>query len=444
MLSQFKTFISEHNLIEPQDKILVAVSAGIDSMVLLHLFQLYAKNSFAVAHCNFNLRGKESDKDESFITEYCNKQNIQIFTIRFDTKSYAKKNGISTQMAARDLRYAWFQKIAKENFFSKIALAQHLDDQVETFFINLIRGTGLAGIHGILPIKGNLIRPLMFTNRNAINDFQISNSIPYREDLSNNSDEYLRNAIRHHIFPKFVELSPHFSYKLNDNIQHFREVEYFYKSVIQNNLNKIQSSNNKYLTLDINKLLQLEASKLHLKEFLLEKGFTMDSINKVYQNIKKPISGKRFFSKDFELLIDRSKIFIRRRNKNNNETYLLYKGENIIDPIAMNFETILNDIDHYKTPSHTALFDLDKLEFPLVLRHWKESDYFFPLNMKGKKKLSDYFINNKFSNFEKEECWILQSGKDIIWIVGHRTDNRYKVTKKTKHIYKINIDNGTN
>ena len=444
MLSQFETFISEHSLLEPQDKVLVAVSGGIDSMVLLHLFQEYSKNTFAVAHCNFSLRGEESDKDEAFITDYCTKNKIQLFKIRFNTNLYAKENGISTQMAARDLRYEWFQEIANDNGFTKIALAQHLDDQVETFFINLIRGTGIAGIHGILPINGKLIRPLIFANRSAIEAFQVLNNIPFREDQSNSSDKYLRNAIRHHISPKFEELAPDFSFKLNDNIQHFREVESFYKRSIQKNLNTIQSSIGNHIVIEISELLKLEFPKLHLKELLFEKGFSEDTINKVYKNLENPISGKHFFSSEFELLIDRSKIIIRKKNNDNNETHLIYKGENIEKPIRLIFETIANDITSYKTPSNIALFDFEKLKFPLVLRHWKPSDFFFPLNLKGKKKLSDYFINNKFSNFEKDECWILQSGNDIIWIVGHRTDDRYKVTKDTKHIYKIDLENGTN
>jgi len=444
MQKAFENYIREKKLVTSNETVLVAVSGGIDSMVMLDLFQKSDKFDLVVAHCNFMLRGEESNKDELFIREYCKKNKLDLFVKSFDTIAFANEKGISIQMAARDLRYTWFEELAQKNSISKIALAQHLDDQVETFFINLIRGTGISGIHGILPINGNLIRPLLFADRKMILQYQIENNITFREDESNNSDKYLRNFIRHNISPQFEQLSPQFAFKLDKNIARFKEVEDFYKTSIHNNLKQLSTEKNHQLFIDIEKLNSLEYPELHIREMLTEKGFNTDTINKVYQLLSQPISGKYFNSETHELLFNRNQIIIRKKQNKNQAKYLINIGENITNPFNISLEQIDNNLDSYKGKPNIAFLDFDKLIFPLKLRKWKKSDSFIPFGMTGRKKLSDFFIDKKLSNFEKEDIWILESGDEIVWILGHRTDNRYRITKNTKHIYKITFDNGNN
>ena len=443
MLKDFESFIRKEQLIEVNEPLLIAVSGGIDSMVLLHLcMQSEMIRDFAVAHCNFQLRGKESDKDESFIVNFCNTHHIPVFTKKFDTEQYAKAQGISIQMAARELRYGWFDSLAEEKGFGKIALAQHLDDQTETFFINLIRGTGIVGLHGILAKNGKLIRPLMFCGRKEIEAYQKENELPFREDQSNSSDKYLRNYIRHHISPLFEKAAPGFSYTLNKNIANLREVEHFYKQTIRKESANIITKKNENIYLSIKQLLQTDSPHLYLYEFLSRYGFNIDSIQNIHNLIQNPISGKLFQSPTHELLINRDDIIIRKHAHLINKVYSLEINKSIIEPISLSGKILNKQPEILKTPDHIAYFDMDKLQFPLQLRHWKTSDYFYPFGMNGKKKLSDYFIDQKISLFDKQNIWVLLSGDDIIWVVGHRTDNRYRVKKTTKKIYKLSLSYG--
>ena len=444
MRTELEKYIIKEQLINPKESILLAVSGGIDSMVLLHLFQKLETIPFAVAHCNFKLRGTDSDLDEAFVKNYCAENNIKFFVKSFDTRGFAKTQGISIQMAARELRYSWFNELAQQHQFAKIALAQHLDDQSETFFINLLRGTGIAGIHGILPKNGNLIRPLLFTDRKEIARYQEKNAIPFREDKSNASDKYTRNYIRHHILPEFEKLTPDFSHKLNSNIKNFREVEDFYKATINKNLAKIIHKEAKSEKILISDLLALDFTELHLREYLLKFGFNSDTIYKVYHQLNKPVSGKYFDSETHRILINRKEIIIRKIDKLLKTTYQLSANETLELPVNLSSEIILNKLKTYNTTSEVALFDFDKLKLPLIIRKWKKNDYFCPFGMNGKKKLSDFFIDLKLSQFEKEDIWLLTSEENIIWIIGYRTDNRYRITKNTKQILKITFKDGTN
>lgn len=444
MLNRFNQFIKNKELITNQESIILAVSGGIDSMVMLHLFEKQLSFKFVVAHCNFNLRGEESNLDELLVQNYCKDNNIQFHSKSFDTTKYANKHGISIQMAARDLRYDWFEQLAQEYKHSKIALAQHLDDQAETFFINLVRGTGIAGIHGILPINGKLIRPLLFTIRQEIEVYQQEYSVPYREDQSNKSDKYVRNNIRHNILPKFEEIAPKFSQKLDSNINNFREVELFYKKTIQNNLHKIIHHEESQISINIDDLIALEFIELHLRELLIEYNFNNDTIYKVYLQVKNPISGKQFESDTHNLLINRSQIIIQKKKNSDFNVYHINEGENIIFPINIVSNTIKGDKTPLKTKANIALLDRDKLAFPLTLRKWRKSDYFHPLGMSGRKKLSDFFIDNKISLFQKSEVWVLLNGNEIVWIVGHRIDNNYRISNNTQNIFKLTLQDGTN
>jgi len=438
MLKQFESFIEKEHLVTPDDSILIAVSGGIDSMVLLHLFQQSKFSALAVAHCNFQLRAEDSNLDEALVENYCSEKQIPFFSKRFDTESYAQEHGISIQMAARELRFEWFNEIAKKESYNKIALAQHLDDQVETFFINLIRGTGISGMHGIKPLNGNLIRPLLFCTRKEIVNYQKINQVPYREDISNKSDKYLRNNIRHQILPKFEDINANFSRKMDENIRHLREVESLYKEVVATNLEGILTEKEGVIFVNITDLMRLSQTRLHLYELLTPYHFIADTIDKVYAQLKNPNSGKQFTSATHELLFDRNQILIRAKSPIDKKVYHINCCQQVNEPIIL-IPQKLEAITDLKTGQHSALFDFDKLKFPLKLRRWEKSDYFYPFGMQGKKKLSDFFIDQKLSNFDKENTWLLLSGDDIIWVVGQRADNRYKITKDTKSIYKIKV-----
>jgi len=444
MEKQFINYITQEKLIQANEQILIAVSGGIDSMVLLQLFQKTYGTHFAVAHCNFKLRASESDLDEQFITDYCNKHQIPLFVKPFNTTAFAKQNGISIQMAARQLRYEWFEHLSVKHNYSKIALAQHLDDQTETFFINLMRGTGIAGIHGILPLNGKLIRPLLFIDRKGLEAYQQQNKIPFREDESNKSNKYIRNYIRHNIIPEFENIAPNFSQKLDSNIKNFKEVEDFYKHTINKNLKSIINKDKLEYSIRINDLLSLDFIELHLRELLVRFHFSTDAINKVYLKLKSPSSGKIFESNTHRVLIDRDFIIIREKTTSDVEEYLVYENKNIDFPITLKNEVINNNHNSLVTASKIGLFSYEKIEFPLIIRKWKHSDYFYPFGMNGKKKLSDYFIDNKFTSFQKEDTWVLTSGKNIIWVIGERTDNRYRISKRTEKILKITLKDGIN
>ena len=342
-------------------------------------------------------------------------------------------------MAARELRYQWFEKIALENQFEKIALAQHLDDQTETFLINLIRGTGIAGLHGILPKNNKLIRPLLFADRKMIINYQQNNNIPFREDSSNSSNKYLRNFIRHNISPLFEKLSPGFSFRMDRNIKNLRDVEAIYKQSLNSKIKELIIEQANTYKINIEQIKQTEFPEIYLKEILFRFDFNPDTIYKVYEMLNDPQSGKIFENAKYHLLIDRTEIIITKQTNKvpEKDDYKISEGENIEHPIKLTANRLNTPPKNLVTDKNTAIFDADKLKFPLTLRKWKKGDYFYPFGMQGKKKLSDFFINHKLSLKEKEKIWILESGEDIIWIIGYRTDNRYRINKNTKRIYKM-------
>ncbi|OYT11495.1 MAG: tRNA lysidine(34) synthetase TilS [Bacteroidetes bacterium 4572_112] len=437
MFKEFNIFtehvIPSHN----KPNILLAVSGGMDSMAMLYLFKKSNYN-FAVANVNFNLRGNESDGDSLFVKNYCTKNNIKFHQIFFDTNEFADEHKISTQMAARELRYEWFATLLKENNYSKIAVAHHLDDQVETFFINLLRGTGIAGMHGISINKDDIIRPLMFSTRSKIEDFIKKESIPYREDSSNASDKYQRNYIRHHILPEFKSLRSDFSESLNTSIQQLQEVEDFALFHINKAIDNIISNNKDRILIDLNKLFSNHSPKLILYYCLKDYGFQNTHINEIIDLINNKKVGASIQSSKYEIFIDRNNLSLRPKNT------IIEKNEIIIESLEESDwqDTNINLSDNYNgnykiNDKALAFIDGDKLKFPLKIRNWQKGDSFQPLGMKTKKLLSDFFIDNKIPRIEKEQIKLLCSGENIIWIIGHRIDNRYSITKDTKRIIKL-------
>ena len=423
---------------------LLGVSGGMDSMAMLYLFQ-QSKLKYAVANVNFNLRGNESDNDSLFIEDYCKQHSIRFYGANFDTKEYAGKNGISTQMAARDLRYNWFSEIKKVNAFDNIVIAHHLDDQVETFFINLIRGTGIAGMHGISKNKDSIIRPLLFTDRNGIEEFIEKYKIPYREDSSNSSDKYQRNYIRHNILPEFKKLRPDFSSSLDKSINQLKLVEDYSLFHIESEIKNITSKDkNNKLVINIDRLKNSYSPELILYYCIKDYGFQESHIKNIIELIDNNKIGAIVQSSNFELLIDRKLLILNPKNSSKNNTNSSFSSFNSEGWKTLGFEIDDNYKGEYKSNNtNLAFIDADKIEFPLQIRSWNNGDFFYPLGMKNRKNISDFFIDNKISRADKNNILLLCNGDDIVWVIGHRIDNRYSITQQTTKIIKIEY-NGNN
>ncbi len=436
MIKKFKEFIKNHKLFKKKEKILLTVSGGVDSVVMCHLFR-EAGYSFGIAHCNFQLRGEESDEDENFVKKLAKKFEVPFHAIRFDTAAHSKKHKITIQEAARDLRYEWFEEIRESNGYNWIATAHHKDDSIETFVYNLIRGTGIAGLHGIIEKKGKVVRPLLFASKQEVVDYAETHKLKFREDSSNKSNKYSRNKIRNKVMPLLREVNQAADHHVAMEIERLREVEGIYQSwmAFQKEWCVIKKGKETHIAIEI--LLASGYPEPLLFEILKPYGFHGEIVKDIVFNLKRE-AGKRFFSNSHEVLKDREYLVLRKRTTaKNKDSYTIDEGlTGLKEPIVLEFESTSNSRD-FKIPpgKKIACIDADKLTFPLTLRKWKRGDYFFPLGMKGKKKLSDFFVDNKLSLFDKENTWILTSGNKIVWIVGYRVDNRFKVGKDTKKIY---------
>jgi tRNA(Ile)-lysidine synthase len=449
MLKEFKAFIETEKLFGQNDKVILAVSGGIDSVVMTELFHR-ARYSFGIAHCNFSLRGKESDRDEAFVEKLAKNYRVPFFTKRFLTAKDAKVKGISIQMAARELRYEWFEEIRIKEKYHCIASAHHLDDQVETFFINLLRSTGIAGFHGILPKQGNIVRPMLFTFRDSIEAFARKHKLIYREDSSNAETKYLRNKIRHEIIPVFRELNPAFPLILSETIVRMRETEAIFRKSIEEARKKILRKEKNEIHILVIDLKKLEPVETYAFELLSPFGFHEAVINDILLS-PDDASGKIFYSPTHRLIKNREKlILIPLASKNESGIKIATisipeNKEEIRKPLHLSLKKIITGKKFLIDPSsETANLDLHKITFPLTLRRWTKGDSFYPLGLNKKKKLSDFFIDNKFSIPEKENTWLLCSGPHIIWIIGRRIDHRYRVTSRTKEVLQVKLLKGKN
>lgn len=440
MLENFKKYKEENLLFSDEETILLAISGGIDSMVLCDLF-LKSSYKFAIAHCNFQLRGEESFRDENFVTNYCNKNNITLHKIRFDTYKHMDIEGISLQMAARDLRYRWFEDLLQENNYKYLATGHHGDDSIETFLINIIRGTGIAGLHGIQHKINNIIHPLLFTNREEISAYAKKNNIEFVEDSTNSSTKYTRNKIRHELIPLIKEISPNFQRTILKEIERFKETEQVFRTVIDQAKQEIFAFENDRINISIEKIKNLNPQRIYLYEFLNEYNFNESTINSILESIYEKSSGKQFFSETHRIVKDREYLILTQNNIiNNNEYHISDNLTSIKFPLSLEME-FLKDLSFIKIPKtkDIAMLDADKLEFPLILRKWKKGDYFYPYGLKGEKKISEFYKNLKYSIVDKENQWLLCSNDDIVWVIGQRIDDRYKITNKTKTIYRIEL-----
>lgn len=428
-------FSEAHDLIDKSHTIILAVSGGVDSMVLWDVVhQLGLK--YRVAHCNFQLRGKESEEDELFILEKAKGYNVPVFSKKFKTLQYSEDNNVSIQVAARELRYKWFYELLEMHQASSIATAHHLNDSIETFFLNLLRGTGLQGLTGI-PVKNDkIIRPLLFADRKSIVQYALSQNLEWREDSSNEKDYYQRNYIRHHIVPKFIELNPSFEKTMEVNISRLRESNKMYKQAVQRMKTEMLHYDEHSGCFRIS-MLELAGRQLSpelffeiIKEFDFNITQAENMLNACFSE-----PGKFFYSESHQALIDRLDILIKPLSKSTEATILINKEDIENNAIqGLNFTLTLNkELSEELDPS-LAYLDFDKLKYPITFRPWKNGDKFQPLGMKGKKKLSDFLTDLKLSRIEKEAVMVLESQGEIIWVAGYRIGNPFKISETTKNV----------
>ncbi|MBW6459249.1 MAG: tRNA lysidine(34) synthetase TilS [Bacteroidales bacterium] len=445
MLNEFIDYINRENLLRHDNWILMAVSGGLDSVVMTDLFH-HAGYSFGIAHVNFALRGKESERDEQFVRNLADKYKSPSYFIRFDTKQYARKNKLSVQMAARQLRYDWFRQVVSEVGYDFIATAHHLDDQIETFLINLARGTGIAGLHGILPKHGVIIRPLLFASRSQLENYAQENNLDFVEDSSNASLKYSRNRIRHKVIPELEKINPSFRTEFARTIQNIRDAETVYRSVIDIEKKRLLIPHESGYQIPLVLLKQMKPLRTWLFELLSPFDFNVAVVNDVLNTLDDP-PGKLFYSATHRVVKDRECLLIDPLPVSNAQHNLptgcfpIFQSDLRIDfPVKLVLK--VHDASGFviSSRSQTACLDLDKLKFPLSLRKWKKGDYFIPLGMSGRKKISDFFTDQKYSIPEKEKSWLLCSGPDIVWIIGHRIDDRYKITGETERVLEIDLN----
>ncbi len=439
MLTRFNEFVSENRLFNSGQKILLAVSGGMDSMVLWDLFNR-TQFKYSIVHCNFQLRGADSDHDEAFVKQQAVMHGVKLFTRHFDTEEYARLEGISIEMAARELRYRYFEKVRAENHFDFIATAHHLDDVLETFFLNLSRKTGIKGLTGIKEKSGKVIRPLLFASRDEIREYARKHSVDYRDDITNHQVVYQRNFIRHRILPLFSELNPAFRKNLMSTIGNLKEAGRVYDAAVEQAKDEVMVEEEKGKAVIISKLLELPYPEVLLHEILSEYNFNPAIAGQVFQSLD-TISGKQFFSATHRLLKDREKLFFMPLSGEQEQVFYIETGDiEIFVPFGLSIEKLSREHFQMVSDPHVACLDQEKLEFPLLIRKWRQGDYFQPLGMTGFKKLSDFFIDEKVPVHEKENTWLLCSGRNIVWVMGRRIDNRFKITPETRKILKIEID----
>ena len=433
MVSKFQEHLKSKFPFLQKAKILIAVSGGLDSMVLLELL-LLSKLDLAVAHCNFQLRNAESDGDEAFVKSYCSTHSIHGFFQRFDTQQFAEDEKLSIQVAARKLRYEWFYELLKKENFDFVLTAHHLDDQLETFLIKFSRGTGLDGLCGIPSLNDKIVRPLLIFSRAEIETFANENQLKWREDSSNVSNKYLRNKIRHQMVPILKELNPSFLDSFEKTIQNLSQAQSLVDDASRIVYRKVVTDVDYQKIIDLKELMQLSNYQAYLYQWLSPFGFS--AWQDIYDLVKSQ-SGKIIFSEQYRLVKDRETLILEPKSITISDEYFIKEKE-----IQLNFPLKLRFCEVSSgafSDSKTIFVDSKLVKFPLQLRKWNKGDYFYPFGMNGKKKVSKFFKDEKFSLPKKETTWLLCSENKIIWIVGERMDDRFKITENTQTILKIEL-----
>ena len=434
MLQKFKQHLHQNFPFLEDKKLLIAISGGIDSVVLAHLCSQLNLN-FSLCHCNFNLRGQESDDDEAFVKSLAKTLKTPVYSTSFETEKYVAKNKVSIQVAARDLRYTWFYKLLDTNGYDYVLTAHNTNDNLETFIINLTRGSGLEGLTGIPPVNQKSVRPLLAFSRDEITLFAIKNGIIWREDKSNASIKYVRNKVRHKVIPILKELNPHVLESFQNTIEYLNESQSIINDALTNVTANVVSYENDLLKISCKEIEKLSNKKAYLYQLLQGYGFTAwnDIVNLISAQ-----PGKQVFSDTHRLLKDRNFLILTTINKNQSikgPVLIDKKVSKITNPIKL---TIQNTDDFTCKNTHEIIIDNDLINYPLSLKKWHHGDTMYPAGMKGSKKISQLFKDYKLSLLDKEKIWILADAKNhIIWVIGLRQDRRYLANKTSKNRLKI-------
>lgn len=440
LLEEFEKYIEENKLFTHDDKLLLTVSGGVDSMVMMSLTAA-AGYQFGVAHCNFQLRGVESDEDEVLVETEARRYGVEFYNKRFDTVGEMERTGESMEMAARRLRYAWFKKLCEEYGYTAIVIAHHGNDSIETFFINLLRGTGLRGLTGISTQIGHIVRPMMFATRKDIHDYAVAHHIPYREDSSNHSTKYLRNRVRLGVVPMFRDIKPQFTTIMRRNIARLSQAQDFITSAIDIVKSEAMENSGDMHTLWVDRIRPTLPRNYVIYEILnSEFGFKGDVVDALCRALDGELSGRRFYARDWVAVTDRGRVVVTPVVDDDDCEVVVERGavRSYAGGSVLYYEYCdIDFIDSLDQGDNVALLDADKLNFPLRLRRWKDGDWFVPFGMSGRKKLSDFLIDKKVSLAEKRRQFVLMSGDDIVWVVGRRIDDRYAITRKTENVLRV-------
>ena len=440
LIDRFQEYITREKLFTRQDKILLTVSGGVDSMVLMSLC-VNSGYTVGVAHCNFCLRGRESDEDEILVQEHARKYGIECHNRRFDTVGEMERTGESMEMAARRLRYTWFAELCEEHGYTVIAVAHHIDDSIETFFINLMRGTGLRGLTGIHQQVGRVVRPLMFASRKEILDYALHKHIPYREDSSNKTTKYLRNKIRLGLTPRIREINPRFPFIMSRNIERLMAAQRFIDGAIDHIYAEAVSDEDGIYTIHMENISNADSREFVIYEILSSRfGFKGDVVDGLCRALQSDTTGRRFYSRSHVAYVDRGNIVVTRISDEDNCQVNVQQGQQraYCGNSVLYFEIVdVDSLPSYNVADNVALLDADKVEFPLTLRRWSEGDTFIPFGMTGRKKVSDFLIDGKVSMAEKNRQFVLISGTEIAWLAGRRIADPFRITDSTERVLRI-------
>jgi len=447
LLQQFTQYYKQElKLSTHQTQLILAVSGGVDSIVLVDLCN-QAGFQFVIVHCNFQLRGEESIRDENFVRSLGKKYNKEVLTKRFDTKTFAEENKISIQVAARELRYVWFEEIVSGQWLvvnnnvapysqltthnSQLATAHHADDNIETLLLNFFRGTGISGLHGILPKQGNIIRPLLFAKREEIVAYAKEQNLSWVEDSSNASDKYSRNFVRHQVVPLMKTIYPQVDDNLLANIERFKEIELIYNASIEQTKTKLIEAKGNERHIPILKLKKQIPLKTIVFEIIKDFGFAATQTEEAIKLLD-AANGSFMASASHRLIINRNWLIIAPLQSEESINILIEEGTKkiVFAEGILSFETSTVD-NNPPTDASIATLDASEIKYPLLLRPYKQGDYFYPLGMQKKKKLSKFFIDQKLSKTQKERVWVLESNKRIVWVIGYRIDNRFRLKTAT-------------
>lgn len=437
MRQKISEFIEKEIKLAPQTKLIVGVSGGVDSVAMLHILSELGFEC-VVAHCNFHLRDEESNRDEKLVENWAEKLHLTFEKIDFDTKTYAKEHKLSIEMAARELRYEWFEKIRQKYQTEYVAVAHHADDAVETLLINLIRGTGLRGLKGIDIVNEKIIRPMLCCSRNEIEKYANDNRLEYVIDSTNTDTDFVRNKIRLEILPKLAEINPSIKQTLNETTKRLQGTWNVFEQSIEKIKSEITYAKDDKLYIDIEKLKSQADIQTVLFEILQPYQFHSDIISQIADNLD-GTSGVMFHSHTSILIKDRKYLILSDKKLiENNEFEIFEETSEIDNPFLLKFNKFEKKTDFVVSKlSNKVHMDYEKIKFPLLLRKWQVGDSFHPFGMKNSKKVSDFLIDKKVNVLDKQNVWVLISDKKIIWIVGMRTDNRFKITEKTTKILEI-------